>query len=51
MKTVMETVESVFNEHGLGHSENPPKPGVHTTPCPAPTPSWGKSSPGKSRDA
>ncbi|MGD8471379.1 MAG: ornithine cyclodeaminase family protein [Desulfobacteraceae bacterium] len=32
MDEVIPIVENVFSEHGLGHFENPPKPGIHPQP-------------------
>ena len=32
MGEVITLVENVFREHGLGHFENPPKPGIHPQP-------------------
>ena len=32
MGEVITIVENVFREHGLGHFENPPKPGIHPQP-------------------
>ncbi len=32
IKEIIESVEAAFREHGEGHVEMPPKPGVHTQP-------------------
>jgi ornithine cyclodeaminase/alanine dehydrogenase-like protein (mu-crystallin family) len=32
MKEIIDSVEAAFREHGEGHVEMPPKPGVHTRP-------------------
>ncbi len=32
MKEIIDSVEAAFREHGEGHVEMPPKPGVHTQP-------------------
>ena len=32
MGEVITIIENVLREHGLGHFENPPKPGIHPQP-------------------
>ena len=32
MREIIDALEVAFREHGLGHAEMPPKPGIHTRP-------------------